>query len=346
MLLGVVLTCAADAQRKALDPTAASAKPHRMRLILKDGSYQMVMSYQIKGKIVRYVSAERGGAIEEIPLSLVDLDATNKYEARHNASSAEDANAAPILDPELAREESERAALTPDLAAAAGLAADQTLVLPQQGSVLALDYFRGTPELVPLNQQQSDLNEKTGHSILRSTINPMASSHQLVQLHGERADVQMHVAKPELFLRLDDDADVPSGSGVMTVQTNGHDASAKKQKPGEPSHYVIVRADIRQGARVIASFNTGMRGATKRQQDVIETEQTTLPGGHWAKIVPREPLLFGEYCLMEVLSERELNLGVWDFGVHPTEPENRDVLKPEEKRRVTLERRRRNADRQ
>ena len=41
---------------------------------------------------------------------------------------------------------------------------------------------------------------------------------------------------------------------------------------------------------------------------------------------------------MEIVSEKEVNLGVWDFGVHPTAPENRDVLKPEPKRPITLER--------
>jgi hypothetical protein len=30
---------------------------------------------------------------------------------------------------------------------------------------------------------------------------------------------------------------------------------------------------------------------------------------------------------------------VWDFGVHPVAPENRDAIKPEPKRPVTLERR-------
>jgi hypothetical protein len=62
-----------------------------------------------------------------------------------------------------------------------------------------------------------------------------------------------------------------------------------------------------------------------------------LPGGHWLKITPTRPLDFGEFALMEVVSAKAVNLGVWDFGVHPVAPENRDVLKPEPKRRVTLE---------
>ena len=48
------------------------------------------------------------------------------------------------------------------------------------------------------------------------------------------------------------------------------------------------------------------------------------------------------YTLMEVISDKEVNVGVWDFGVHPVAPENRDVMKPQPKRPVTLERRRPN----
>jgi len=46
---------------------------HRTRLILKDGSYQVVMSYQVNGNVVRYYSAERD-ATEEIPAELIDWD--------------------------------------------------------------------------------------------------------------------------------------------------------------------------------------------------------------------------------------------------------------------------------
>jgi hypothetical protein len=93
-----------------------------------------------------------------------------------------------------------------------------------------------------------------------------------------------------------------------------------------------VRVDVRQDARVVASFNTSREGSTRREEDVIQTSSTLLPGGHWTKIVPTERLLFGEYCLIEILADNQVNLSVWDFGVHPTAPENRDVILPEKRR--------------
>ena len=42
---------------------------------------------------------------------------------------------------------------------------------------------------------------------------------------------------------------------------------------------------------------------------------------------------------MEVLDAKNVNLGVWDFGVHPTAGENRDAILPETPRAPELERR-------
>ncbi|MEO6912379.1 MAG: hypothetical protein ABI158_15800, partial [Edaphobacter sp.] len=67
---------------------SSTAAPRRTRLFLKDGSYQVVMSYRIVGARVRYISAERGGAEEEVPVALVDFDATRRWEQQHLPAQA------------------------------------------------------------------------------------------------------------------------------------------------------------------------------------------------------------------------------------------------------------------
>src|SRR6516165_7854541 len=60
------------------------------KLILKDGTYQVVREYQRNGDRVRYFSTERGDW-EEIPAALIDWDATAK-----DAASADKASEAEV----------------------------------------------------------------------------------------------------------------------------------------------------------------------------------------------------------------------------------------------------------
>jgi hypothetical protein len=331
LLLGFACTPALYSQHTtAIQPDAAA--PHRTRLILKDGSYQIIMSYKIVGNIVRYISAERGGAEEEVPLALVDLDATKRWETQHTQASGDSNNPQPPgIDPELLKEEADRAALTPEVA--------KDLRLPEEDSTLVLDTYQGTPELVPLAQTDSDLNRNTAHNLLKAGVNPLSAAHPIVTLKGETSPVQLHVKDPVLYLRIGDES-VPDTAGKpLTVDTHGA-TSAVQNDPGggsPNSRYVIVRADVRTGARVIDSFRIPLLGTGQHQEDVVETTTSLLPGGHWLKITPNEPLDFGEFALMEVISAKAVNLGVWDFGVHPVAPENRDIIKPDPRHGGRLE---------
>jgi hypothetical protein len=318
------------AQQRPLDSSAPST-PHRTRLILKDGSYQIVMSYRIVGNRVRYVSAERGGVEEEIPVALVDLDATQKWEKQHSQPTEGDQQTGTsTIDPELLKEEADRAAMTPEVA--------PDLRLPDLDNVVVLDTWRGQQQLVPLPQSDGELNHNTAHNVLKAAVNPLSSSHQLVQLKGEKSMVQLHIDQPVIYIRIGEPVAVANGSTSLTVDTHGASAAMSEKNKLDPtaSRYVIVRTDVRTGSRIVSSFKISAMGSVKLDEDVVETTMEILPGGHWMKLTPKQPLLIGEFALLEVISDREVNLGVWDFGVHPTAPANRDAILPQPKRPFAL----------
>jgi hypothetical protein len=300
----------------------AQEKPLRTRLVMKDGSYQVVLGYSVVGNVVRYRSAERDGEIEEVPLALVDLGATERWQQEHSAGQ----KPAPVLSAELAREEAERSSRTPEVA--------PNLRLPDEDSVLALDHFRGAPELVPLPQQESDLNSETAHVVQKKELNPFAASHPVLELKGAAAEVQLHDTLPVFYIRTTKDDSEDADGGAMTALTvDTHGAAGRETPSGgaDSSGYVIERLDVRSDARVVDSFRIG-----KQQAGLTEMKLEELPGGHWMRLAPEQPLLPGEYALIEVLSAKQINLSVWDFGIHPNGQDNLEALHPEVKPPVEL----------
>jgi hypothetical protein len=85
-------SAAASQKTQAPAPeTSTPALPRGKKLVLKDGSFQMVREYQVNGDRVRYYSLD-SSQWEEIPEDLVDWDATKKAvaeEAQHDAALAE-----------------------------------------------------------------------------------------------------------------------------------------------------------------------------------------------------------------------------------------------------------------
>jgi len=344
ILFGILLCssalCQQPKQHRPMDvpsPTQSPDERTRARLILKDGSYQLVYSYKIVGDVVRYSSAERDGEEEEVPLALVDMPATEKWKKDHEpGANPQQTDQTPVISPELAKEEAARAALTPEVA--------PDLRLPEEDSVLALDTFRGTPELVPMPQSASDLNKETAHAVQKGTINPASSPHRITDIPRERADIQLHVPDPVFYVRINsghDDEPVTSG-GTFTVNTHGASGRATPSGGDANSSYVIERVDVRNDLRIVDSLRIAWLGTGHPQRDVIEMKSEILPGGHWMKLTPLQPLDFGEYVLIEVLGPNTMNLAVWDFGIHSDARENVEAIHPEEKRAPSLGRRRPN----
>jgi hypothetical protein len=81
---------AQDGQSKsALDQgTVRVPLPKGKKLVLADGTFQLVREYSVQGDRVRYWSVERSDW-EEIPTTLVDWDATHKAEAEQSKQDAD-----------------------------------------------------------------------------------------------------------------------------------------------------------------------------------------------------------------------------------------------------------------
>jgi hypothetical protein len=120
-----------------------------------------------------------------------------------------------------------------------------------------------------------------------------------------------------------------SAENAVVVDTHGLSSIEDKQAHSSPdSRYAIVRLDVRPGERVMGAVRVSRVGTAHQDEDIVPTDAEVLPGKHWMKLTPKEPLDVGEYALMEILGPGEINLDVWDFGVSPNAPENRHVVTP------------------
>ncbi|MGA3047311.1 MAG: hypothetical protein ABSD67_11845 [Terracidiphilus sp.] len=299
------------------------------RLILKDGTYQLVRKYEIVGDRVRYISVERGGEWEELPLELVDWEATRKWERDHTVPSV-DASAndvspamkeAEALDKEETAERDEEKARMPEVA--------NGLELPNEDGVFVLDTFEGKPELVELLPTELNANAKTKKGL--STLNPLAGQKASLELDGAHAKVHLHVNDPAIYLSLDaNDHTEQVISHAMTVSTSGAKevADRKHGAHSATSGFAIVHVDERRALRIVGAIHMRPDGTVTQEEDVIPAKVEVLAGKHWVKIVPQKPLTIGEYALVEILSASDINQSVWDFRVDPQLGDNAGSLGP------------------
>lgn len=319
---------------------SASAQRNGKRLILKDGSYQIVTKWEVKGDRVRYYSAERA-EWEEVPYNLVDWDATNKWNKEHEPGAQPPGSPAPIDRPPAAgnataptpeQQEKDAAEIDAEAAAERGRTplVAPGLHLPESDGIFILDNFQSVPELIHLDQSSGNVNRDTNHNVLRAAITSFSGAKEPVRINGQAARVRLHVNDPALYVSLDagNSEDVAPETALM-VNTHGASSVPNKDEYSSPdSRYAIVRVDVQPGERVIGALRISRAGNATQSEDIIPTQAEILTGKHWMKLTPKEPLPIGEYALMEILAPGVINLDVWDFGVSPNSPENKHPLTP------------------
>ncbi len=268
----------------------ASVLPRGKKLVLKDGTFQLVRSYQRSGERVRYLSAERGDW-EEIPAAMVDWDATARAEAAEK--NDEDAFAGKVGT----REQAQRIETVMDVDAS--LQVGPGVFLPPGEGMFAID-----GKMVTQLEQAGSNVKRDRKQFLKQVLSPIpiVPSKQNVEIPGSRAKVRVSNPQLEFYLR----EAPPDPERVTPI--------VKSSRPGESGPEVeLVRATVKGNKRQLESIKSlfGQQVEEKRNSIALERWEVAPTVFRFTLGQPLEP---GEYALAEILPDG-INLYVWDFGV-------------------------------
>jgi hypothetical protein len=283
----------AEKQTSSKDAQADTpALPRGKKLVLKDGTFQLVRDYQRNGERVRYMSAERGDW-EEIPAAMVDWDATAKAAAAQQAE--EDALAKKIH----AQEQAQKMETVMDVDASLQVAPG--VFLPPGEGMFLID----GKSVKPLEQVGSQIKTDKKQYLKRvlSPI-PIVPSKQNVQIPGTRASIRVTNGQAEFYLR-----EAPPDPDRTTP-------IVKSSRPGESGPEIeLVRATVKGDKRQLESIKSLFGEHLEEQRNTISIQRWEIAPTVF-RFTVSEPLPPGEYALAEILPDG-MNLFVWDFGVDP-----------------------------
>ena len=310
-------------------PTPSPAQELARRLVLKDGSYQSITKYEVKGDRVRYYSTERE-EWEELPSSLVDWPATEKFEKDRAAAPV--VPEAALIDKETDADRGAGASHLPRVAPG--------LHLPELSGMFLLDNFKGQPQLVEVQQDEGDIDRGSKSGILRGAIIPSTGGKQSIVLDGEHATIYAHVAVPSIYINPEDDASAPEPPPGQTASAQPSQPSldAPRAQPAQPQQpeqavvpfdrFVIVHLKVKNGKRIVGDLKRSPSGKTTPEQTSVKTTIDRVTGG-WFKLTPTDDLAPGEYAVVEMKGSQGMNLYLWPFSVNPNAPANTNPWTPD-----------------
>jgi hypothetical protein len=264
--------------------------PRGKKLILKDGTFQLVRNYERNGERVRYFSSERGDW-EEIPAAMVDWDATARAEAAEK--SDRDAFAQKIHT----REEAQRIDTIMDVDASLQVAPG-VFLLPGEG-MFVID----GKHVTQLEQAGSEVKTDK-KQLLKQVFSPIpiVSGKRNVDIPGSHATVRLSNTQLEFYLR-----EAPPDPDHTTP-------IVKSSRPGESGPEVeLVHATVKGNKRQLESIRSLFGEQVEEKRNTISLERWEMAPTVF-RFTLGQPLPPGEYALAEILPDG-MNLFVWDFGV-------------------------------
>jgi hypothetical protein len=270
--------------------SASQDVPRGKKLVLKDGTFQVVREYQVNGERVRYFSLERGDW-EEIPVAMVDWDATAKAEKA--MSQASDA----LTQKVHSQEEAKRLDNVADIDAS--LQVGEGAFLPQTEGLFVVEGKSVRPVKQAVAGNKTD-RLRTVEQVLSPV--PIVPGTQKVILAGEHAPLRLKTTTPEFYLR----EPPPDPDRVSPIETSS--------RPGESGPDVILlRTKGMHNARQLESIKTLFGEKIGANVDEVAIQRWEI-APHVYRFTLGEALTPGEYVLAEILPDG-LNYFVWDFGL-------------------------------
>ncbi|MGB8540150.1 MAG: hypothetical protein WCD49_00805 [Candidatus Acidiferrales bacterium] len=165
--------------------------PRGKKLMLKDGTFQLVREYHMEGDRVRYYSIEQS-QWEEMPESLVDWDATKKVEAEQAKHDAE-------LVAKLHAREAGRTAQALDIDASLEVAPG--VFLPPGEGIFAFD----GKSVAKIPQAPADIKFSKKQMLKQVLVPiPIIPSRHTISLIGAHAKLRIVSAQTEFYMRTAD----------------------------------------------------------------------------------------------------------------------------------------------
>lgn len=282
---------AAPERRLSAEP-AAQGVARGKKLILKDGTFQMVRDWELvpdpaaKGAPeatgrIRYYSVERS-RYEELPASLVDFAATR-------AAEKELAERDAALQEEIASGRTEQ--LVGEIDVDSSIEISPGLFLPDEVGLWVLVPDDAKPQgnlLLPLAQVGAQSRVDKGRLLTQIFVPiPVIPGRHRVELEGKQAVLRIANPSPEFYIRTED-----------------------KREP----EVELIKVKVKGNKREVEVLETWFTGENREKRETVSVQRWPVARGVF-RLTMSQALEPGEYVLAEILPGEGMNLYVWDFGL-------------------------------
>jgi hypothetical protein len=230
----------AGQQSQAASPASKGAHlPRGKKLILKDGSVQLVREYQVMGDRVRFYNTERS-QWEEMPAALVDWDATKQSEAEQKKNDA-------VLLSNVHKQEQARRIMPLDVDASLE-AAPGVFIPPGEG----LFVYDGK-SVLRLTQARAD-NKLDKAKVVEQVLVPIpvVPSRRNLSIPRPHAEVRVHNEQPEFYMRTAD---------------------------GREPDMVLIRTKVHGDSRLVENVDTYFQAITKTKRNEVLAQRWQIANG-------------------------------------------------------------------